>query len=64
MRDRFPWYFVETKDYNEAWVSGVLTIDANVMLDLYRYNRETREALLKALESFKGRLWISHQTST
>lgn len=63
MRDRFPWYFLETKDFDAAWDEGVLTTDANVLLDLYRYNKETREALLTALESFKGKFWISHQTS-
>lgn len=63
MRDRFPWYFVEKTHYEEAWSQGILTIDANVILDLYRYNKATREALLQALESFKGRLWISHQTA-
>jgi hypothetical protein len=64
MRDKFPWYFVENKHYDDAWKNGILTIDANVMLDLYRYNKGTREALLKALESFGGRLWITYQTST
>lgn len=34
-----------------------------MLLDLYRYNKATREALLGAIESFKGRLWISFQTS-
>jgi hypothetical protein len=63
MRDRFPWYFVEKSHYEDAWNKGILTVDANVMLDLYRYNSATREALLQALESFTGRLWISHQTS-
>lgn len=63
MRDRFPWYFLTDKDFENAWKTGTLTVDANVLLDLYRYNKATREALLDALESFKGRLWISFQTS-
>ncbi|ADE84695.1 PIN-like domain-containing protein [Rhodobacter capsulatus] len=63
MRDKFPWYFLTDKDFEEAWDKGTLTVDANVLLDLYRYNKATREALLGAIESFKGRLWISFQTS-
>lgn len=62
MRDKFPWYFLEKADYDNAWKKGILTVDTNVILDLYRYNKVTREALLLALESFKGRFWISHQT--
>ncbi|MGR3760283.1 PIN domain-containing protein [Roseobacteraceae bacterium NS-SX3] len=63
MRNRFPWYFIDENDYDTAWKKGILTVDTNVLLDLYRYNESTREALISALESFKGRLWISHQTS-
>lgn len=63
MRDKFSWYFFGDADYEAAWNEGILTVDANVILDLYRYNQSTREALLAALESFKGRLWISNQTA-
>jgi hypothetical protein len=63
MRKKFPWYFFDSSDYDVDWDEVILTVDANVMLDLYRYNQATREALLVALESFKGRFWISHQTS-
>lgn len=63
MRDKFSWYFFDHDDYEAAWNEGILTVDANVILDLYRYNQSTREALLTALESFKGRLWISNQTA-
>ncbi len=63
MRDRFPWYFLEKADYDKAWKKGILTVDTNVILDIYRYNKVTREAILAALESFKGRFWISHQTA-
>ncbi|MCC5985824.1 MAG: DUF4935 domain-containing protein [Rhodobacteraceae bacterium] len=63
MRDRFSWYFFSKDDYDAAWDIGILTVDTNVILDLYRYNKSTREALLLALESFKGRFWISHQTA-
>tara|TARA_R110002051_G_scaffold22448_2_gene58090 strand:+ start:378 stop:1592 length:1215 start_codon:yes stop_codon:yes gene_type:complete len=63
MRDIFPWYFHTEADYEAIWDKGILTVDTNVILDLYRYNNSTREALLVALESFAGRFWISHQTA-
>ena len=63
MRGQFPWYFLENEDTDAAWKEGILTVDANVMLDLYRYNKSTREELLSALERFNGRFWISHQTA-
>ena len=63
IRKQFPWYFLENEDTDAAWKEGILTVDANVMLDLYRYNKSTREELLSALERFNGRFWISHQTA-
>jgi PIN like domain len=64
MKDIFPWYFFGSaeKHYEKIWKDGILTVDANVLLGLYRYHSGTRDALLSAMESFKGRIWISHQT--
>ena len=63
IREQFPWYFLDDEDIDTAWKEGILTVDANVMLDLYRYDKSMREALLPAIEGFKGRFWISHQTA-
>lgn len=63
MRDKFPWYFIDGEGCDAVWDKGILTVDANVILDLYRYNALTREAILTALEDFQERFWISHQTS-
>jgi hypothetical protein len=40
-----------------------LTVDANVLLDLYRYHEHTRNNLISSLEKFGGRLWLSRQAS-
>ena len=63
IREQFPWYFPEDEDIDTAWKEGILTVDANVMLDLYRYDKSMREALLPAIEGFDGRFWITHQTA-
>jgi len=64
MKNQFAWYFkpddAETK---KIWEQGLLTLDANVLLDLYRYHENTRNAILQSLKSFNGRLWLSHQTA-
>ena len=52
------------EEIDTIWNNGVLTVDANVLLDLYRYHPETREALVRALREFQGRLWLSHQAAT
>jgi hypothetical protein len=64
MRQRFGHFIPLAQDtVNQIWDAALLTVDANVLLDLYRYNEQTRSEILRALESFAGRLWISHQAA-
>lgn len=64
MRKEFSWYFRPSEDeIKEIWGKGILTVDANVLLDLYRYYESTRDSLISSLEQFKGRLWLSRQAA-
>jgi hypothetical protein len=48
---------------DHIWSNAVVTVDANVLLDLYRYHEQTRVRLLDALRQFQGRTWLSHQAA-
>lgn len=64
MKEYFKWYFPQTPaQIKEIWDYGILTVDTNVLLDLYRYHQNTRQALLESLNLFQGRAWISHQVA-
>lgn len=64
MRKEFSWYFKASEDeIDSVWKEGVLTVDANVLLDLYRYHENTRNALVDSLRQFSGRLWLSRQAA-
>ena len=64
MRKSFPWYFRPNDDeYQTIWKTAILSIDANVLLDLYRYHHSTRDALLKRLREFSGRVWLTRQAA-
>lgn len=64
MRASFPGYFRPTEDeFSALWGNCTFAIDANVLLNLYRYSPGTRRELEKALESVKGRLFIPHQAA-
>ena len=64
MKESFKWYFSHSSAQIESiWENGILTVDTNVLLDLYRYHKNTREALLESLNLFTGRAWISHQVA-
>lgn len=65
MRKEFAWYLgAMAPDLDHIWNTGVLTLDANVLLDLYRYNEDTRDSILSAIGSFGDRVWVSHQAAS
>ncbi|MFE1401189.1 PIN-like domain-containing protein [Nocardiopsis dassonvillei] len=62
MFDGFEEYATTTDDQiKDALQTGIIALDANVLLNLYRYNSETRKDLLLVLDNIKNRLWIPHQ---
>ena len=64
MKDKFPGYFKLTKEeISDLWKTALFTLDANILLNLYRYSDETRENFLKILDKISDRIWISHQSA-
>lgn len=64
MKNKFSWYSPLTKnEVDEAWDAGILTVDANVLLDLYRYHEGTRDSLISSIEKLKCVKWLSAQTA-
>jgi hypothetical protein len=64
MRKEFAWYFgASDSEIKSIWEKGLLTVDANVLLDLYRYHANTRDSLLACIERFQRRLWLSRQAA-
>lgn len=47
----------------KVWQNGVIVFDTNVLLNLYRYNEETRNELLKLMKSYQNRLWMPYQVA-
>lgn len=45
------------------WDRAIIAIDANVLLNVYRYSPEARDDLLSALEAMGDRLFIPHQAA-
>src|SRR5664279_341625 len=47
-----------TQEYKDAWSKGLFVFDTNVLLNLYRYHKDTREELLKIIDKLSDRIWI------
>lgn len=64
MKKHFPGYFYPSKrEIKNLWDSCVFAVDANILLNLYRYSDETRNEFLRILESIKERLWLPHRAA-
>src|SRR3990167_6122081 len=64
MKKSFPGYYQPTDDeFNEIWENCVFVLDANVLLNLYRYSPETRDELINVLGEISDRLWLPHQAA-
>jgi PIN like domain len=59
--DGFDGYRSPTEaDYEGLFRTGLVVPDANVLLNLYRYNSETRDDFFNVLERLEDRLWVPH----
>lgn len=50
-------------DVADALRTGLLSLDANVLLNFYRYSPTAREALVEVLKAAGSRVWVSHQAA-
>ncbi|MBA1379754.1 PIN-like domain-containing protein [Pseudomonas brassicacearum] len=64
MKKEFPGYFANhSSDLERLWEGCLFVLDANVLLNLYRYSDATRAELLKVFNSLAERLWVPHQVA-
>lgn len=62
MKDAFRGYYPPTEsELAELWSDGLVILDTNALLNLFRYTEETRTAFLEVLNEKAGALWIPHQ---
>lgn len=59
--DGFEGYRTATRDDHVVVLKkGLVAVDANVLLDLYRYGKQGRDDLIAALRAIGDRLWVPH----
>lgn len=62
LRDQFGHYYAPDEDaVKTALKNGLVSPDTNVLLNLYRFQKDARHELFGALEKTGDRLWIPHQ---
>lgn len=64
MRTMFPGQFrPSSESLNTLWENCLFVVDANVLLNLYRYSTETRHELERALRSVRDSVFVPHQAA-
>jgi hypothetical protein len=51
---------VTEHEYHSLLTSGLIVLDTNALLDLYRYHAKTREDLIEVLTRLESRLWVPY----
>jgi hypothetical protein len=60
----FSQYLVPTEDERARILNdGIIVLDTNVLLDLYRYTASARAELFAVLERLRDRIWVPHQVA-
>ena len=64
MKNMFPGYFKLTEDERKKlWDKCIFALDANILLNMYRYSSSTRHDFFKILDGLKDRIWIPNQAA-
>ncbi|WP_435924985.1 PIN-like domain-containing protein [Paenibacillus sp. DYY-L-2] len=62
MKSLFSGFYTPTEEeFKQLWNECTFVFDANALLNLYRYSKESRDLLFLVMELIKDRMWIPHQ---
>ncbi|MFA5269266.1 MAG: PIN domain-containing protein [Methanoregula sp.] len=64
MKEQFGGYYrPDEEELDKLWTDSLIVLDANILLNLYRYSKKTCDEFLGTLEKFSDRLWIPNEVA-
>lgn len=61
MRQHYLGYYPPSnEELEELWTQGLVVLDANTLLNFYRYTKSTVAEFWRVLDQLADRLWIPH----
>jgi len=64
MRKQLPGYYRPTQEeFDNLWENGLIILDTNVLLNLYRFSKTTSNELLETIRRYADKLWLPHQVA-
>ena len=62
MKELYSGYSKKTEiELKELWKDSLITFDTNVILNLYRYSKSTRIAILELIKKFEKQIFLTYQ---
>lgn len=62
LREKFREFYFD-KDDKKIWEESIIVLDTNVLLNLYRYTKETSDQIIGLLQKYRDNLWMPHQVA-
>ena len=59
----FEFYDPKDEEIENAWLNGIISFDANVLLNFYRYSSSTNKEFFRVLDKVNDRVWIPYQVA-
>jgi predicted nucleic acid-binding protein len=65
MKKQLPGYYrPTTEDFESLWNNGLIILDTNVLLDLYRISKPSSDLFLGILKKYSRQLWLPNQVES
>jgi|26BtaG_2_1085354.scaffolds.fasta_scaffold02275_2 hypothetical protein len=62
MKDKFfGFYPPEENEIEDIWKNAIIAFDANTLLNLYRYSKNTKNDFIKTITEYSERIWLPFQ---
>ena len=59
----YGYYRPSEEDFSQLWQNCLFVLDANVLLNIYRYTPPTRQTLIEIFTNISDRLWVPYQAA-
>jgi hypothetical protein len=64
MKNLFRGYYKLTDaEIQGIWDNGFISLDTNVLFNIYRYSDETRKELIRVIKKYSSQLWLTNQSA-
>lgn len=64
MKLLFPGYYKPTEEeFKKLWDDAIFIFDTNVLLDIYRFSKNTKKTLINVIQFLDDRIWIPYRVA-